>query len=630
MPIDATCPHCRTGYRLKDELAGKSVTCRTATCRKIFVVVAVPRPKAEVPPVAIDTDDFAAKLFAEEEAGQKVVIQEIDVSCEVCFHPWKEPATKIGKVVLCPECKHRQRIPEPKQKVADWRDASGGRRLLEKGPELPKDLAEQTMQEASLDALLKAGAIEAPALEPRPLSDYLFFIGVPALLLLGIGFGLFWFISSRGASGEAAFMATAVDEIEAIKNDGPLPKGQPPLFRAALHLANAEYQLGLNTAEGTKAALKAIVDVRKELDGAVPSAERDAIYAELALLLPKFSGSDEQVNEEIRLRWSQSSGKAPPVGLTKTDDVQTKLKQVLSTMRDHGVSSDIRFWTLRKLASELGEAGQAEMLLEIFNQGIRDEELLEAQSQILFAFSRSGTPTDKLMASAEDLKSQLAGPAAATQRKPTAPAAFHVLGIKDAKVPIEVLPGGTGPVRSEPRLANALFQLAQGQNDAAKVLALRADNAGDKYEGLAMLAENAGEGIFEAASAVGGDLDQRKRAQWSLYRLARAAAEAGAFEPAQKFAELIADEGLRELGLAFVLRAKWTKEKAAPSAGDLSKPDDANSIRIGQAMRALFYARQRAAILRDANATAEYDGWKAGELRGFGYAGLALGLQNGR
>ena len=130
MPIDTACPHCKTKYRLKDEFVGKSVTCRTDGCRKTFVVMgqavaaAPTRTKAAKstavsppPPPVVDAEALAAELFGEDFEGKKAVDKQLDVVCEVCAHKWQESSTKIGKMVLCPECKNRQRIPEPKKKT---------------------------------------------------------------------------------------------------------------------------------------------------------------------------------------------------------------------------------------------------------------------------------------------------------------------------------------------------------------------------------------------------------------------------------------------------------------------------------------------------------------------------------
>ena len=73
---------------------------------------------------------------------------------------------------------------------------------------------------------------------------------------------------------------------------------------------------------------------------------------------------------------------------------------------------------------------------------------------------------------------------------------------------------------------------------------------------------------------------------------------------------------------------KWAAGKAAVPAGDAPKPADASKLRVGHAWGCLGLARHNAAASGDRGASKEYDTWGKGELRGFGYAGLALGLQD--
>ena len=42
MAIEMQCPACKKAYRLKDELAGKKVTCANAECRTVFAVPVKP------------------------------------------------------------------------------------------------------------------------------------------------------------------------------------------------------------------------------------------------------------------------------------------------------------------------------------------------------------------------------------------------------------------------------------------------------------------------------------------------------------------------------------------------------------------------------------------------------------
>jgi hypothetical protein len=644
MPIETACPHCKTKYRLKDEFVGKSVTCRTDACRKTFVVMGQPvvagsapakkqpaKPAAaSPPPPPVDAEALAAELFSEEFETKKAEDKLMAVVCEICSHTWQEPSSKIGKIVLCPECKHRQKIPEPKKKTADWRDASGGRRLLEKGPELPKDLQEQTMQDVSIGALSEAGAIEAPEVEPRPLKDYLIFGGLVLAIIAGVTFGVLFLMKSKSDGNEAQMMAEAVKEIEAIKNDGPLPKGQAPLWRAHLHLARSEFELRTNSPAGLKASMRAISEARKELEALPPGFERDWLFAELPSRIVALGGTEEQAQEEVRLRWSQSTTKAPPVGASVVSFMQTELRQLMSAMLRAGVAYEWRAIAARRITRELTKAGQPGVLFEILKQGFEDYEMLDAEASVLLTAQLSGASEESIKRVAENYKQQL-GQRGAKERKPAAVALFAQLNMTDVKVPINPpVPGAV--VLSETRQAYALLSLAQGKLEDAKNIANGPGPVSERLDALAMLAEHTDQPkiLAEAALALNPDIDVRKRTTLTLFRLAKASAEHGDIENATKIAESLTDDASRELALAMVARGKWIIGKATPSASELMKPDDIAKARVGHAVRHFNYARATGKGLKQADATDEYDRWKSGELRGFGYAGYALGLQDAK
>ena len=64
MAISCSCPHCGASYRLKDDLAGKKVTCKEAACRKGFDVP-FPKPEPILKAKAVDIDALAAATFSD-------------------------------------------------------------------------------------------------------------------------------------------------------------------------------------------------------------------------------------------------------------------------------------------------------------------------------------------------------------------------------------------------------------------------------------------------------------------------------------------------------------------------------------------------------------------------------------
>ena len=108
MAIDIQCPACQKPYRLKDDLAGKRVTCGNPDCRKPFLVetkplkngtapatalkpepakpgptkpvaakppVKAPTKPAVPPPPVVDADAMALAMFSEEQEDTTPVDQ---------------------------------------------------------------------------------------------------------------------------------------------------------------------------------------------------------------------------------------------------------------------------------------------------------------------------------------------------------------------------------------------------------------------------------------------------------------------------------------------------------------------------------------------------------------------------
>jgi predicted Zn finger-like uncharacterized protein len=631
MPIETRCPHCQTSYRLKDELAGKSVTCRTATCRKVFAIAATPPTNSKLdskpPAPVLDAEALAAELFSGDDGAQMVGEErQIAVVCEVCDHKWSEPASKVGKIVLCPECKHRQRIPEPKKKTADWRDPSGGRRLMEKGPELPKDLEEMQMKEASYGSLKQAGVIEEEQFEPRPLKQKLMFAALGLALLGGIAGGVWWFLRSRSEGQENLMMATAVDEIKEIKDEGPLPKGQPPLFRAVVHLAAGEYHARMNTEEGLKQSLRNFGDVLQDLNAAPRSLERDAIYSELAVALLAVGGDNDQVKSKTRIAWSPQNTSTNQPGTGQTRFVQVELRQLLTAMVAQGVDPEVRQLTIRRLAREFTKRGNPEVVFEVAQQAFTEAEKPEGLAQMLIEALAAGASPDKLKIPAGSLKS------GDTPVPVSAVAVLQKLGLAADLKPQQLhqpIPGQ--PITSLTTAVAVIQSKALNENVYAVEIANGLGTPAERLMVLNALAEVAADpkSALDAAAEVvkqsGKSLTKPNSV--TLWRLVRVAARTGIPEAADLFARAILDEGLKEWAMAEALRTKWAGAKATAPASEAPKPA-ANAARVGNAWGCLLFARHNAAQGGSADAAKVYDGWGKGELRGFGYAGLALGLQD--
>src|SRR5688572_6604127 len=102
MAIATRCPHCNKGYSLKDELAGKRVTCSNPSCKKIFAVqpaVTVPAPPGgsngsgaaprPAPKPAVNVEEMALAAFSDEPAMKEAAPEAIEgapikVKCKFC------------------------------------------------------------------------------------------------------------------------------------------------------------------------------------------------------------------------------------------------------------------------------------------------------------------------------------------------------------------------------------------------------------------------------------------------------------------------------------------------------------------------------------------------------------------
>ena len=137
MAIEFNCPHCKDPYRLKDEFAGRKATCKNPDCRQQITIPA-PHSAAELEAAAHSAlADEAPKVEAAVAVAEPSA-KSIPMACNFCGHQWTEPMSKAGKNTLCPDCRQRIRVPEPKEDVPDdWRQQktklpSGAKQHFEK------------------------------------------------------------------------------------------------------------------------------------------------------------------------------------------------------------------------------------------------------------------------------------------------------------------------------------------------------------------------------------------------------------------------------------------------------------------------------------------------------------------
>ena len=203
-----------------------------------------------------------------------------------------------------------------------------------------------------------------------------------------------------------------------------------------------------------------------------------------------------------------------------------------------------------------------------------------------------------------------------------------------AGVPTLVGAPGAGDLTRVARLAAVGSSLSQKNSAEALAMAVRPGTVDDRILALAMVAEQSGEPQAAVDAAV--DLANQERAaftksipQYAILRIALTAAKAGQMDKAEVLWNLLGDDALKGWAKADCQRAKWAanpKQKADMPSTD--RPDDPAKLRVSTALTALAVARHNAAENGVGNSAKEYETWGKGNLRGFGLAGLALGLQD--
>jgi tetratricopeptide (TPR) repeat protein len=619
MAIAFSCPHCGELYRLKDELAGKRVTCRKTTCRKVFAIPGN-APKVSAP---VDAEALAAAALAEEPAVKQPTgpQKKIKVTCEYCDHAFEVEASMAGKNVRCPECGKIVKAPAlVEQKPIDWRTGGDGRPSMakrEKDPALDGAWeAERTF--AKRESLEQAGAIaKEEETEPVPIGKRIRQI---VLLLAGLGliaWGAIWFTKSRKEEKTERSLAEAVNAVENADETKAIPQ-----FHAAIYRAAAEHRLrGIqkkeDLEEGEKYLLRAVAKLR---DLPPTATERNALLVQVAELMPELGGPKDQVDQDLRRGWA---------------DGQISVKKHLrQTLQNLPPDRDLKMLALRKVARRLGAKGQAEMATALALEVAADEPA-EAIGQIGLELFQSGQKeaAQEVLKRAEGLGDAAKAPALTALRLALgggqpAPAGNLTL----------IPPPEAGSASDDARLAYAEGLALAGKMPQALSVAGFDGPGGDEgrvraYAAVASVALESGAGeAVSAAELAARIIEQKMRSSppptWLMIRVAGLAARAGRVDAANGVVDTISDESAKSWAKLEVLRGRLAalKEKGDDSwldaLGDPSKP------KVVQGLGREEMARHNAAVGESGYAKV-VDTWPKA-MRAFGQAGTALGEQDRR
>ncbi len=626
MSIEFDCPYCQTHYRLKDELAGKRARCKNPQCRR-EIVIPRPRSQAEIEAAAI-----AVLTESAAEPSPAAPAATIPMTCDYCGHQWQEDRSKAGKNVLCPECRQRLRVPEPKsQKPADWRQQAQGLPSLARQNIEQLDGVVDTAAAAMVsgEALVQAGVTEIE-LEPRPLREKLLIAGtVVAVVGLVVG-SIVYFTHRSRVKNEEQLLVEAKQELQASLPE--LSAAEAPLLNALMQLVEAKYLLHHDTPDKFKQAHALVQQTRGTLRTSKPSPVGHAIATECALLCIALGGDDQQVAQQLRLPWVPDTGRNLRPGSERPRTVYDELRQTLALIQ--GAEADFRTVAARRIALELAAAGQPHIAADLLPLTLfGDNERTEARAAIALLIRQRDATSELPARIAQEIVRTTSGPEPA----PTPTAAPSVLslcavcGIKQAP-PLPPLPP-QGPIAELTRLAHVQRLLLSGDLPAALQVARREGPPEAQLKALWLCAEAAAEPVpaLQAAQEVLQATRNRPNVRLApglLLRLAQRAAAAQQIDTAQGFAAAINDAALRTWCEAEIVRHRVAASTQRAEEQWMPLPLIAEQLQAGHCWGRMWIAWQNARLSGDRDAEKRAIlGWSPAAVHAFGLAGIALGLQ---
>lgn len=638
MAIEFNCPHCQHAYRLKDELAGKSATCKT--CRN---KIAIPQP------VTVPGDELgmSAEQVAEAEAKALAALadeqvraetdpadQIIPVECQFCNHKWTEPLARAGKNALCPECRQRVKIPEPKKdQIQDWRVQ--GTKL----PSLDKrnfEKAADAMDVGDAQIVSRQALVEADAtgeeFEPRSIKRMAMFGFVIVALVGGLLFGVVSLFKGRTEAKEDKEMQTGLEEFAKLS---ALPPNEAPvevqLCGAVLEIAAGEHALRHNEPKKLQEAIEHFAKARDAIRKAPPGASRNAVAAELAVALLGLAGDDQQIREQQRIRWTPESTIRPRLN-ERVFTVHEELRLTLTLVQ--GAEFDFKNHLARRLARVLTKHGQAALAVDLipltlFNPPEQDE----GRALVALEVYRLEKDSPLVRKTMDELKARAA---ALMGGSPTPSSAQTLFLVLDGDKPRQFIsPPSTDPVSDSARLAYVGKHLLDNQPDEALKLAQRRGTVEGQVRALVLCADWAADPVPALDAALGlvtANKTNKFISPYSVLRLAQISAEKGRHDQAKDLAKLIADEGAQAWakGSAVALRsAAAPKEKADDSWAELPPAEKMpKDLRAGHAWGRLWVARHNTRLSHNRSSEVRVvTAWPTAAWP-FGRAGVALGLQD--
>lgn len=622
MLIQFKCPHCGEIYRVRDEFAGKRTKCRVSTCQQ-FITVPVPKPEGlDGKPKSTVAEQMAAALLAEEsETEKQKKSAPIQFNCPQCDEPLEVDRGRAGKNMPCPSCRNIVRIPIPKEdKPVDWRQAKSPLAAQQETAE--GVWSTEDSRYVSGEALQKAEAIEIEY-EPLPWSYRLRNWSIVLAGVLGLGVLGLLFVQWRGEQAEQFTMEQAEVALKEALNElqGTAKTQLAPTWTAGIHTAKGLFTLRNATEQaGRDEAMRLFATARGELDTVAPSLDRNGQIIELLRAQVHLGGNEDQVGLETRYDW---------------DAVQRELRQTFTLLQ--AADRDTQVEALRQLTQWLQPLGQSERAARLVRvlSSVPAWERAELLAQVGLERFRAG---DRAGAEqmAELAQANMGNPGAAGFQSPVTLQALW-LGLAGAEpLPKErrLLPPPSE--RGEPnplvRQAYALGLALQGKTQEAIELASRTGRPEARLRAMLAVAEivqDQGGEIEALLSQVGEVLapraEQPRSSPWWSIRLVRLLAATGARQQADTFLAALSDASLRAWCGYAMLAEQVANQGNPPLPQEAATSVPGDSVAGGQAR--LAWARHQVAVDGADAVRAMVEAWPVQE-RAFGFAGLALGLQD--
>jgi hypothetical protein len=626
MAIKITCPNCKRGMLVPENLAGKKGRCKA--CQHILTVpklaatnspaAEAAKPEASVPAkppapprASADVEAEAAALFADEpKPAESVEVKLIDLNCPFCDEAIQFPIDLAGKRAPCPECKHIIKVPEPvKKDPKDWRkvEARGptGARLPDQ-PELEGAWSSTTVRGVGAKTLEEAGVLPKTQ-PPRTLWQKLRWpvVGASLVLLVSVGgwMGYRWW-SQRAADRALAEALTFASTPEA-----------KPLAQAALSIGAGEYYVHSRTSHKNppgKEASDQFGNALKTLSSASEGDERDALLTDLALALIELGGDKPDTDTEYfkRIPW---------------EEIQKRLSATLGRISD----AEARLQALRAVAQRLVAHGQSARVQGLTNQVYPRDNAAKTADQaaalavvaLEFLKVKDQQSADKAANAALDLY----------KNKPKPPLRAEVVAVAKILKKEAPEPGDDEDDKANEHLGNVAALARQRKWDEARHQA-GVEEYGEVVQFRARLAIAAAAvddkvpdttDIEAAIQMAEGNLSTKAELSWSLLRLTQLALATTLPEDrVQALADKIGNSAVRSRAQLAIFRARLAQMKQ-PAEDSAADKVDTNSLARSLAAEAL--ARHNTRL--GANYAAVVQGW-AQPQRAFGSLGVALGLQD--